>query len=231
MVPPAGASTLWHPAPHGQGGGDATPGNIAEMAGGLSDAQPRARGPRSDAAANRERILEAAVVTVKREGSRVPMSTVARDAGVGIATVYRHFPSREHLMVGLTERSFAFVLANAREAADTPGTGRDALAAFFEATIVDRDQLVLPWHDDGPVVRSTGIAERQAEVWRLIDTILARGVTDGSIGRELTAADAIMFGAMLAQPLPHAPDWDRMARRQARVYLAGIGTEAVTDAS
>jgi AcrR family transcriptional regulator len=186
--------------------------------------QPAPRGPRRDAAANRQRILEAAVVTVKREGSRVPMATIADDAGVGIGTVYRHFPSREHLLLGLTERSFEFVLDNAREAAAIGGPGRAALAEFFEQTIRDRDQLVLPLHDDGPVASSARSEELRAETWRLVDEILRRGSQDGSIRRDLTAADVILFGAMLAQPLPNAEDWDRVARRQARVYLAGLGS-------
>ena len=180
------------------------------------------RPQRRDAAANRERILDAAVVTVKREGVRVPMATIAADAGVGIGTVYRHFPDREHLMVALTERSFAFVLANARSAARHQGSAREAIGDYFQRTIGDRDEFVLPWHG-GPPVRSERTLALQAEVWRLIDAILRRGIEDGSIPGDLSAADVILFGAMLAQPLPNASDWDRVARRQAQVYLAGMG--------
>ena len=79
-----------------------------------------------------------------------------------------------------------------------------------------------PWHG-GPPVRSERTLALQAEVWRLIDAILRRGLDDGSIPGDLSAADVILFGAMLAQPLPNASDWDRVARRQAQVYLAGMG--------
>lgn len=185
-------------------------------------AKRSARRPRSDAAANHARILEVAAGTVKREGSRVPMATIARDATVGIGTVYRHFPTREHLLAGLTERSFGFVLANVQEAAGVAGTARDALAVFFERTIEDRNEFVLPWHDDGPVVRSARIEELRTEVWRLVSELLARGVADGSLRHDVTAADVIAFGAMIAQPLPNLAGWDRVARRQARIYLSGI---------
>jgi AcrR family transcriptional regulator len=55
------------------------------------------RRPRSDAATNRDRILAAATVAVTRDGEKVPMETIADEAGVGIATLYRHFPTRRPL--------------------------------------------------------------------------------------------------------------------------------------
>lgn len=180
------------------------------------------RARRRDAVANRARILEAAVVTLKREGFRVPMATIATDAGVGIGTVYRHFPTREHLMIALTERSFELVLANARNAAANTGSACDAIGAFFETTIKDRDEFVLPWHG-GPTVHSERIKNLQSEVWQLIDRVVRRGVDEGSVGSGLTAGDVILFGAMLAQPLPNASEWARVARRQARIYLSGMG--------
>ena len=180
------------------------------------------RPQRRDAAANRARILDAAVVTVKREGFRVPMATIAQDAGVGIGTLYRHFPSREQLMVGLTERSFELLLANVRSAAAPEGSVREAFGRWFEQTIADRDEFVLPWHG-GPSVQSDRTVELQSEIWRLIDAMLHRGRDDGSIRDDLRAADLVLFAAMLAQPLPNADHWDHTARRQAQVYLAGMG--------
>ena len=50
---------------------------------------------RSDAQANRERVLAAAVTAVLREGRQVPMGTIAADAGVGIGTLYRRYPNRK----------------------------------------------------------------------------------------------------------------------------------------
>ena len=68
------------------------------------------RRARRDAEGNRRRVLGAAAVAVRAEGSNVPMATVAARAGVGIGTVYRHFPGRWELLAALTERSFAIVL-------------------------------------------------------------------------------------------------------------------------
>lgn len=63
-------------------------------------------GQRIDAARNRKRILEAAVDEHARHGSALGMQEVARRAGVGIGTVYRHFPSRQALIEAIAHPFF-----------------------------------------------------------------------------------------------------------------------------
>lgn len=57
-----------------------------------------ARGLRSDARRNRERLLEVAVRALSQDGADVTLEAIAREAGVGIGTLYRHFPTREALV-------------------------------------------------------------------------------------------------------------------------------------
>src|SRR5437762_3584403 len=59
----------------------------------------RSRQPRRDAVRNRERILDAATELVRRDGEKVAMAQIAEHAGVGVGTLYRHFPTREDLLV------------------------------------------------------------------------------------------------------------------------------------
>ena len=99
------------------------------------------REPRSDAARNREALVRAATGAVHREGPRVPMATIAADAGVGIGTLYRHFPSREDLLDYLTHTSFEQVLANAQAAERGATTAAEALRRFIEAAISQRNEL------------------------------------------------------------------------------------------
>jgi AcrR family transcriptional regulator len=190
-----------------------------------TDARRGPRRLRSDAAANRERVLTAAAFAVRRDGERVPMATIARDAGVGIGTVYRHYPTREALLAALVVRSFLGVRDRARAAADGDEPAPVALARFFEQTIAARDDLILPMHG-GPVVRDERVSALRAEVRQLLEQVLARGRRDGTIRRDVTAVDIIITGAMLAQPLPHAANWDHLARRQARIYVAGLAPTA-----
>jgi AcrR family transcriptional regulator len=186
-----------------------------------TQAQPIAQRLRSDAAANRERILLAATVAVRRDGERVPMATIADAAGVGIGTLYRHYPTRPALLAALTLRSFQLVLQHARAAALSDKPAPAALEQFFEQTITARTELILPLHG-GPVINDEKIAALQTEIRNLLEQVLARGRCDGTIRPDATPIDIIITGAMLAQPLPHAADWDQLARRQARIFVAGL---------
>jgi AcrR family transcriptional regulator len=188
-----------------------------------TEAQPLGERLRSDAAANRERILAAATIAVRRDGEKVPMATIAEEAGVGIGTVYRHYPTRPALLAALTLRSFHLVLEHARAAALSDEPAPTALIQFLEQTIEARDEFVLPLHG-GPVIRDEKIIALQTEIRHLLEQVLARGRRDRTILADITAGDIIIAGAMLAQPLPHAPDWDQLARRQARIFVAGLST-------
>lgn len=182
-----------------------------------------ARRPRSDAAVNRERILAAATIAVRRNGERVPMARIADEAGVGIGTLYRHYPTRPALLEALTLRSFHLVLEHARTAAQSDEPAPTALARFLEQTIAARDDFVLPLHG-GPVIHDEKIVALRTEIRQLLEQVLARGRRDGTIRPDATPIDIIITGAMLAQPLPHAADWDQLARRQARIFIAGLAT-------
>jgi AcrR family transcriptional regulator len=184
-----------------------------------------ARRPRSDAAANRERILAAATIAVRRDGETVPMATIAEEAGVGIGTLYRHYPTRPALLAALTLRSFQLVLQHAGAAALSDEPAPEALGQFFEQTIAARNEFILPLHG-GPVIHDERIIALQAEIRNLLEQVLARGRRDRTIRPDATPIDIIITGAMLAQPLPHAADWDQLARWQARIFVAGL---AATD--
>ncbi|OAI40550.1 hypothetical protein AYO39_01195 [Actinobacteria bacterium SCGC AG-212-D09] len=190
-----------------------------------TEARRGTRRLRSDAAANRERILDAATIAVRRDGERVPMATIADEAGVGIGTLYRHYPTRPALLAALTLRSFQLVLQHARAAALSDDPAPAALEQFFERTIAARNQLILPLHG-APVIHDERIVALRAEIRSLLDQVLARGRRDRTIRPDATPSDIIIAGAMLAQPLPNTADWDQLARRQARIFVAGL---AATD--
>jgi AcrR family transcriptional regulator len=191
------------------------------MASELTNPTRVGRALRSDAAANRERVLAAAAIAVKRDGDRVPMATIAEQAGVGIGTLYRHYPTRARLLAALAHRSYRLVLDHARAAAASRKSATATLTEFFEQTIKARDDLILPLHG-GPVTRDPEAVALRAEITDLLEQVLARGQRDGTIRADVTAIDIIITGALLAHPLPHAPDWDSLAPRQASIYVAGL---------
>ena len=75
------------------------------MAGGVKPSDKEmSRKPRADAARNRERVLEAAKTVFSAGGAEASLEAVARAAGVGIGTLYRHFPTREALFEAVYRR-------------------------------------------------------------------------------------------------------------------------------
>jgi AcrR family transcriptional regulator len=180
---------------------------------------------RRDAAANRDRVLAAAATAVRREGAGVPLATIAADAGVGVGTLYRRYPSRDALLAALTHRSFRLVLDAAHRAADSEDTAINSLRGFIDQTIEHGPDLVLPMHG-GPVLLDQDTIALRTEVHDTLEQVLRRGRRDGTIRADVTAFDFIVFGALLAQSLPHVTDWKMVARRQAVIYFDGLGGAA-----
>ena len=94
--------------------------------------EPPPRRLRADAVRNRERVLEAAREVFAEHGVGVPIDDVARRAEVGVGTVYRHFPTKEHLFEAILVDSIQRMSAAARDAAEAD----DAGGAFFEFLLV-----------------------------------------------------------------------------------------------
>jgi len=92
---------------------------------------PGPRRPRADAARNRQRLLDAAVEVFGEAGIDVPMSEVARRAGVGIATLVRNFPAREDLIAATFSASMTAYADAAAAAAADPDPWR-AFCGFIE---------------------------------------------------------------------------------------------------
>jgi AcrR family transcriptional regulator len=183
--------------------------------------KPRPRERRSDAARNHAALVRAATAALHREGPRVSLATIAAEAGVGVGTLYRHFPSREDLLNFLTHRSFEQVLSNVRAAESDGTTASDALRRFIEAAIVQRNELVLPLHGGSPVTVPETLALRD-QVHRAVQRIIERGRTDGTISQDVTPRDVVAFGAMLAQPRQSDPEWDATCRRLLATYVNGL---------
>ncbi len=150
------------------------------------------------------------------------MSEIAELAGVGVATLYRHFPTRQELLAALTYRSFNLALEHARDAAAEQQPAIESLRRFFEQTIERHQELILPLHG-GPVFEDEETTRLRARIREALEEVLARGRKEGTVRDDVTAEDIVVTGALLAQPLPNLPDWDHVARRQAHVFLAGLG--------
>lgn len=176
---------------------------------------------RSDALRNQQDLIRAATAAVHREGLHVPMGTIAAEAGVGVGTLYRHFPTRADLLSHLTHHSFEQVLANARSAERDGATPADGLRLFIEAAISQRNELMLPLHGGPPLTSPATVAIRH-EVHQVVQRIIDRGIAGATLRPGTNSHDVVVFGAMLAQPRPADPAWDATCRRLLTTYLRGL---------
>jgi AcrR family transcriptional regulator len=89
------------------------------------------RAPRADACRNRDRLLEVASAAFARDGVEASLERIARDAGVGIGTLYRHFPNRDALMEAVYRHNLDQLIADADElSANKPPV--EALEEFMQ---------------------------------------------------------------------------------------------------
>lgn len=101
-----------------------------------SDDTPKAhaRPVRADVRRNRARLLAAAAEMFRRDGADASLEGVARQAGVGIGTLYRHFPARQDLLEALLADVYDELAAAARELLVSPAPG-EALTTWLRAFV------------------------------------------------------------------------------------------------
>jgi AcrR family transcriptional regulator len=179
------------------------------------------RRPRRDAELNRERILDAAVSLMLREGRHVPLADIAAEAGVGIGTLYRSYTDREALLHALEYRAYDLLnhILDEIERRDIPGL--DAIREYLERSLDVGDQLILPLHGAPPLVSAQAVHAR-LEINRRLEGFIERGQADGSIRAPVNATDVIVFSALTTQPLPHGPSWPLIAGRQLAIFVNGL---------
>jgi AcrR family transcriptional regulator len=98
--------------------------------------EQRPRKLRSDAARNRARVLAVAYEAFAAEGLAVPVDEIARRAGVGAGTVYRHFPTKEALFKAIVANRLDQLVDHARALTDERDPG-DALFAFLATMVTE----------------------------------------------------------------------------------------------
>lgn len=181
-----------------------------------------ARPLRADARRNRERVLTAAAVVFSEHGHEAQMDDVASRAGVGVGTVYRHFPTKEALMEALAIDRFEKVLEAARLAlqSDDPWEAlTDALWAGAELLAADRAFTEIVGELQGPMPLSEEFVTTMNDTW---GEILRRAKESGDLRPDVVLDDVpmIMCGVGFATRKPHQcpGSW----RRHVAILIDGL---------
>ncbi|MCY0947754.1 TetR/AcrR family transcriptional regulator [Streptomyces antarcticus] len=230
-APAAGCATGSGPGP-GPGPGSeapgcgATPTTPAPTArASRADGVPR---PRADAVRNRERILTAAREVFVEFGPGAPFDEVARRAGIGNATLYRHFPDRASLVHHVVLFVMDRVTARAEAALAEEPDAFAALRRFTHAAADERIGALCPmlagdFDHDHPELLAARDALEEA-----VETMLATGQAAGLLRTDIGVGDLTMALSQLSRPLPGTAchDVDRFVHRHIQLFLDGLRAPA-----
>lgn len=177
---------------------------------------------RLDAQANRERILVAAEEVFGERGDAGSTEEVARRAQVGIATVFRHFPTKGALIEATLLRHFATLTARARALADhsDPAQALHTLLRLMIETGATKIALMslLGEGDTYPASAKTASLELRDAV----ATVLHRAQRDGAVDQSISVDEVYLLVRGLAQASATSRPTPRTLRRAADIVFAGL---------
>jgi AcrR family transcriptional regulator len=178
---------------------------------------------RADAVKNRTRILDAAEEIFATEGVSVPIDTVAERAGVGVGTLYRHFPTKEALFEAIVMARLETLLESAKAYADADDPG-DALFSFLhelaEQASAKRD-LFDALGSAGIDIKSA-CAEMVDEMKRSIDVLLQRGIAVGAVRSDVSTDEMMGLVVGTCQAGGHSGYDDAILLRMVGIVCDGL---------
>lgn len=179
---------------------------------------------RADARRNRERVLEAAESVFAEQGAAGSTEEVARRAGVGIGTVFRHFPTKEALYEAIVVRRLSLVAQDAQPLTETSDPA-DALRELF-GRLVDEAAVKKAFADTMAVVSldvKSAAPTVGDQLRETIGTLLHAAQTAGTIRADVGLAEVMVLLAGVCLAAEHTPD--RALREAAlAVVFAGLRT-------
>lgn len=189
----------------------------------MSDGVPAStRRPRADSVRNRERVLEAAKVVFAAGGPAGSLEAVARQAGVGVGTLYRHFPTRQALFEAVYRREVEQLVELAeRLAGDLQPL--EALRQWIHANV----EFVATKKGMSAalaiaVQASSGLPAYSLDrLGRALGTMLQRAIDSGAIRNDLGAEDILRTIVGLCY-IHDTPGWQHRVIRLLDVFVDGL---------
>jgi AcrR family transcriptional regulator len=167
-----------------------------------TDAEQRVEGckraQRADARRNRQRVLDAAARCFAEDGSDAAVAEIARRAGVGTGTLFRHFPTKHDLLVAVMEERFASARATLEAALAEP----DPWAAFAllladGAELQVRNRCLMEAKTP-EIMADPTLARMRAELLAGVRTVVERAQAAGVVRDDVVAEDVSMLMGAVA---------------------------------
>ena len=182
---------------------------------------PPSRKPRSDAKRNRERILEVAKEVFTRDGAAASLDDIARRSGIGNATLYRHFPTRDALIEAVY-RSEVEKLAAAEERFAATLLPLEALRAWMLLFIdhVSAKTLIIPAMNTVAGGSMRLIEGSRSLIHTAFVTSVKRAISSGDLRADTDPNDFLraLVGVFHTTA---SPGWEQSARRLVNILIAG----------
>jgi AcrR family transcriptional regulator len=180
-----------------------------------------ARKPRTDALRNRERILEVAKAAFTRQGANASLEEVAKQAGVGTGTLYRHFPTRDELIEGVYRNEVEKLAAAAARFAETMSP-LEALRAWMLLLVdyIAAKHIIAPALNTIPGGPSRLHEGSRTIIHAAIDGLVKRAKRSGDLRRDLDAYD-LLRALIGVSHVGSGVDWQQSARRLVDILIAG----------
>jgi AcrR family transcriptional regulator len=179
------------------------------------------RKPRADAQRNRERILEVAKQAFTRSGADTSLDDIAKQAGVGPGTLYRHFPTREELLKAVYRNELENLAKADEKFAETmpPVEALRAWLLLFVDAVAAKQIIAAALNTlvgDHKKVFEASYAHMHEAIRRLVK----RAIKSGDIRKDLDPIDLLRALIGVAN-VASSPDWQQSARRLVDILIAG----------
>ena len=191
----------------------------------------RVRQPRADAARNRERVLQAAKAVFSTGGPQASLEAVAREAGVGIGTLYRHFPTREALFEAVYRREVDQLAELAQQLADCPAPVA-ALRRWLHANV----EFVATKKGMAAALALAAYGSKDLKVYTseqltaAVAALMDRAVAAGELRADVGPEDVLRMLVSLCYGFD-TPDWQANVLRLLDVFVDGLAREPAMHAS
>lgn len=190
----------------------------------MIDENGAARAKRADARRSQRKLLDAAIEEVLSVGGEPTRDAVARRAGVGIGTLYRHFPDQQSLLHAVVVDVLDRTIRAGEAALADAATGADALRRYMHAAVDTGLGVVNVVHASLDVGHWPA---QQAAAQDMLDRLITVARRDGAIDKRVTARDISLATIRFCRPLAIGLDLAaerEIAHRQLDCYLDGLLT-------
>jgi AcrR family transcriptional regulator len=180
---------------------------------------------RADARKNRQRLIDVTVELVLEVGGEPARDAIAERAGVGIGTLYRHFPDQQSLLHAATRHVLEKSISAGEALIETVPNGVDALRQYMHMALDNGIGAVNILH---PLLEKPDWPDLRARAAMLMTSLVGRAVRQGSLRNDLSERDIVFGLTRFARPLAVGLPSDEersLGHRHLDFYLDGLCAE------